>query len=98
MRTKGPQKFSEDFRREAVRLVRESERPVSTLGAELGVSVTTLRNWLRASLTWRLTRTFEHGGVKPAVGVVLCQRACRGVRRTGAASLHRVGRTLCPAG
>ena len=48
MRTKGPQKFSEDFRREAVRLLRESDRPVSTLGAELGVSVTTLRNWLRA--------------------------------------------------
>ena len=47
MRKKGPQKFSEDFRREAVRLVRESDRPVSTLGAELGVSVTTLRNWLR---------------------------------------------------
>ena len=47
MRRKGPQKFSEDFRREAVRLVRESVRPVSTLGAELGVSVTTLRNWLR---------------------------------------------------
>ena len=33
--------------------MRESDRPVSTLGAELGVSVTTLRNWLRAILTWR---------------------------------------------
>ena len=48
MRKKGPQKFSEDFRREAVRLVRESDRPVKSLGAELGVSETSLRQWLRA--------------------------------------------------
>ena len=52
MRTKrGPQRFSEDFRREAVRLVRESERPVKELAVELGVSVTTVRNWLRTVAT-----------------------------------------------
>ena len=45
---RGPQRFSEEFRREAVRLVRESERSIKELSAELGVSVTTLRNWLRA--------------------------------------------------
>jgi transposase len=45
---RGPQLYSEDFRREAVRLVRESDRSVKALGAELGVSETTLRNWLRA--------------------------------------------------
>ena len=48
MRKPGPQKFSEDFRREAVRLVRESDKSVKALGAELGVSETTLRHWLRA--------------------------------------------------
>jgi transposase len=48
MRKSGPQRFSEDFRREAVRLVRESDRPLKALGAELGVSTTTLRAWLRA--------------------------------------------------
>jgi transposase len=47
MRKQGPQKFSEDFRREAVRLVRESDRPLPALAAELGVSDTTLRKWLR---------------------------------------------------
>ena len=47
-RRPGPQRFSEEFRREAVRLVRETDRPVKVLGMELGVSVTTLRNWLRA--------------------------------------------------
>ena len=44
----GPQRFSEEFRREAVRLIRETDRPVKGLAAELGVSVTTLRNWLGA--------------------------------------------------
>ena len=48
MRKQGPQKFSEDFRREAVRLVRESDRPVKALALELGVSITTIRNWLRS--------------------------------------------------
>ena len=48
MRKQGPQKFSEDFRREAVRLVRESDRPVKALAFELGVSITTIRNWLRS--------------------------------------------------
>ncbi len=42
-----PQRFSEDFRREAVRLARESERSLTELCAELGVSRATLRKWLR---------------------------------------------------
>ena len=49
MRSKpGPQRFSEEFRREAVRLVRESDKSAKALGAELGVSETTLRHWLPA--------------------------------------------------
>ena len=48
MRTKkGPNGFSDEFRLEAVRLVRESDRSMKDIGAELGVSETTLRNWLR---------------------------------------------------
>ena len=47
MRKRGPQKFSEEFRREAVRLASDPKRSVKTLSGELGVSVTTLRNWLR---------------------------------------------------
>ena len=48
MRKRGPKRFTEEFRREAVRLVSESERPLKELGEELGVSVTTLRNWAKA--------------------------------------------------
>ncbi len=47
-RRPGPQGFSEEFRREAVRLIRDTDRPIKDLAMELGVSVTTLRNWLRA--------------------------------------------------
>jgi transposase len=42
-----PQRFSEDFRREAVRLARGSERSLTEICAELGVSRATLRKWLR---------------------------------------------------
>jgi len=47
MRKRGPQKFTDDFRREAVRLATESDRSWKDVAAELGVSVTTLRNWSR---------------------------------------------------
>src|SRR5437868_10489980 len=47
MRKPGPQKFSEEFRREAVRLAQDPKRSLKQLGHELGVSDTTLRNWLR---------------------------------------------------
>ena len=51
MRKRGPQKFSAEFRREAVRLARDPKRRLKQLGAELGVSETTLRNWMRAATT-----------------------------------------------
>ena len=47
MRKRGPPRFTDEFRREAVRLARESSRPVKELATALGVSSTTLRNWER---------------------------------------------------
>jgi len=44
-----PRRFSEEFRREAVRLAREPNRSLIALGEELGVSVQTLRNWLKTT-------------------------------------------------
>lgn len=44
----GPKKFSEEFRREAVRLASDPKQSIPQLSRDLGVSVTTLRNWLRA--------------------------------------------------
>lgn len=48
MRKRGPKQFTDEFRREAVRLVQESDRSLKELATELGVSVTTLRNWERS--------------------------------------------------
>jgi len=47
MRRGRPQKISEEFGREAVRLASDPKRSVSELSRELGVSVTRLRNWIR---------------------------------------------------
>ncbi len=47
--------FSPEFREEAVRLVRESNRPVAHVAKELDINPETLRNWVR-----RHKR--EHGG------------------------------------
>src|SRR5215216_4284306 len=55
MRKRGPRKFTAEFRREAVRLATESERPLKELGDELGISVTTLRHWMRTVPTEKQT-------------------------------------------
>ncbi len=46
-RTRPP--YPPEFRREAIRLVRASdeEHPIPTMASELGVSVETLRNWVK---------------------------------------------------
>lgn len=49
--------FSEEFREEAVRLARESDRSVRAIAAELGISVTCLRNWLGAAPSEKQTTT-----------------------------------------
>jgi len=44
-RTRPP--FPAEFRREAVKLMRESDKPLSQLAKDLGVSEQTLRTWRR---------------------------------------------------
>jgi len=44
-RTRPP--YPPEFRAEAVKLARSSEKPLSELARDLGVSVETLRNWLK---------------------------------------------------
>jgi transposase len=44
-----PSKYSEDFRRDAVDLVRSSGRTVRDVGRELGVNHETLRGWVSAA-------------------------------------------------
>ena len=44
-----PSKFPEEFRREAVELVRSSDRPRVEVARSLGISDTALANWVRAA-------------------------------------------------
>ncbi|SCG13993.1 transposase [Micromonospora echinofusca] len=44
-----PSKYTEEFRRDAVDLVRSSRRPINQVARELGMSHETLRNWVRAA-------------------------------------------------
>ena len=44
-----PSKYSEDFRRDAVELVRSSGRTVRDVGRELGVKHETMRGWVNAA-------------------------------------------------
>jgi transposase len=41
------QKYSPEFREEAARMVVEGSRPIAQVGRELGLSETTLGNWVR---------------------------------------------------
>ncbi|WP_285691929.1 transposase [Actinoplanes sp. NBRC 103695] len=42
-----PAKYTQEFRRDAVELVRSSGRPINEVARELGMSHETLRNWVR---------------------------------------------------
>ncbi|MET7752687.1 transposase [Micromonospora sp. NPDC005367] len=44
-----PSKYTEESRRDAVDLVRSSQRPINQVARELGMSHETLRNWVRAA-------------------------------------------------
>lgn len=44
-----PSKYKEDFRRDAVELVRSSGRTIRDVGRELGVNHETLRGWVNAA-------------------------------------------------
>ncbi|MEV4716679.1 transposase [Micromonospora noduli] len=44
-----PSKYTEEFRRDAVDLVRLSRRQINQVARELGMSHETLRNWVRAA-------------------------------------------------
>lgn len=50
-----PSKYPEQFRRDAVDLVRSSGRSLREVGQELGVNHETLRNWVNAAKTAEAT-------------------------------------------
>lgn len=52
-----PRKYSDELRERAVRLVKESGRPIAQVAADLGVHREALRNWVRQDEADRGERT-----------------------------------------
>jgi transposase len=58
-----PSKYPEQFRRDAVELVRSSGRSLREIGQELGVNHETLRNWVNAAKTAEAAQRGSSGQV-----------------------------------
>ena len=56
-----PSKYTEEFQRDAVDLVRLSGRPINQVARELGMSHETLRNWVRKQQRRTATGTAASG-------------------------------------
>ncbi len=54
-----PSKFPAEFRESAVAMVRETGRPIAAVARDLGVSETTLGNWINADRRARGERASE---------------------------------------
>lgn len=60
-----PSKYPEQFRRDAVELVRSSGRSLREVGKELGVNHETLRNWINAAKRAEQAGRGGSGGAEP---------------------------------
>jgi transposase len=49
MARRSPRTYTPEFKAEAVRLVRTASAPVTAIARDLGVSVWSLRNWVKAA-------------------------------------------------
>jgi transposase len=47
MKKRGPKAYSEEYRREAVRLAEAGTKPLAQIARELGIHLETLRSWRR---------------------------------------------------
>ncbi len=54
-----PRRYTPEFKRDAVALVSTSGRPIKEIARELGISDTTLGNWVRGDVT---SATAQRGG------------------------------------
>ena len=64
-----PSKYSPEFKRDAVALVRTTGRPINQVARELGLSHKTLRNWVRQAEI--------DGGVRPGTTTAEAERIAK---------------------
>ena len=67
-----PSKYPEQFRKDAVELVRSSGRTLRDVGRELGVNHETLRNWVNAA-----KRAERAGTNEPICAISTIRAVCR---------------------
>lgn len=64
-----PSQYPEQFRKDAVELVRSSGRSLREVGRELGVNHETLRNWVNAAKRAETGQADQHGRGEGSVSV-----------------------------
>jgi transposase len=64
-----PSKYTDEFKRDAVDLVRSSGRPINHVARELGLCHETLRNWVRAADPQRGKPPVDGGDAGAALNV-----------------------------
>ena len=69
-------KYDPEFREGAVRIVRETGKPIAEVARDLGIGAGTLGNWVKKD---RLARGEE--ATRPSVDPALCASAGAGERR-----------------
>jgi transposase len=65
MKKRGPKAYSEEYRREAVRLAESGTRPLAQIARELGIHLETLRSWRRRARA--AGEATESNGVVPSL-------------------------------
>ena len=89
-------KFDQDFREGAVRLVRETGKPIAQVARDLGIHDGTLANWVNADRRRRGERHLYHLGDGP--GFTTCGRPHPGSRRYRRAAHRRPDSRAGPPG
>jgi len=65
MKKRGPKAYSEEYRREAVRLAEAGPKPLAQIARELGIHLETLRSWRRRAQA--AGEDMSPGGVVPSL-------------------------------
>ena len=78
---RGPRAYTDEFRREAVRLAESGTAPLVQIARDLGITVHTLRSWRRQAA---LRNDTEAAGAAPPATVPALEAELRRLRRENA--------------
>ena len=82
--------YTEEFREDAVNLLKTTDRPFSKVAQDLGVSVVTLREWYNRSVVPKKTRKRQEAEPAKPVGEETAERKLARLERENAALQREV--------